>query len=130
MVWSGYAVLMSGKTDSIKLNNILGCLSGSTFVYSEVFKLDFSSASLYSALVTIHPSSIMRKISWYARHASSLVLAKSSIIHFFNSTYSLSCPTTDILNHLEYLIIAYPVDNSHGSYLSSPSIIDVSSSSD
>ncbi|GJV00511.1 hypothetical protein Tco_1329781 [Tanacetum coccineum] len=42
MVWSGYAVLMSGKTDSIKLNNISGCLPGSTFVYSEVFKLDFS----------------------------------------------------------------------------------------
>ncbi|GKD71441.1 hypothetical protein Tco_1325531 [Tanacetum coccineum] len=41
MVWSGYAVLMSGKTDSIKLNNISGCLPGSTFVYSEVFKLDF-----------------------------------------------------------------------------------------
>ncbi|GJV35245.1 hypothetical protein Tco_1407722 [Tanacetum coccineum] len=35
MVWSGYAVLMSGKTDSIKLNNIPGCLPGSTFVYSE-----------------------------------------------------------------------------------------------
>ncbi|GJR37639.1 hypothetical protein Tco_1213323 [Tanacetum coccineum] len=30
MVWSGYAVLMSGKTDSIKLNNIPGCLPGST----------------------------------------------------------------------------------------------------
>ncbi|GKA95808.1 hypothetical protein Tco_0817903 [Tanacetum coccineum] len=41
MVWSGYAVLMSGKTDLIKLNNIPGCLPGSTFVYSEVFKLDF-----------------------------------------------------------------------------------------
>ncbi|GJR63102.1 hypothetical protein Tco_1505264 [Tanacetum coccineum] len=36
---------MSGKTDSLKLNNIPGCLPGSTFVYSEVFKLDFSSAS-------------------------------------------------------------------------------------
>ncbi|GJS75435.1 hypothetical protein Tco_0725316 [Tanacetum coccineum] len=47
MVWSGYAVLISGKTDSItKLNNIPGCLPGSTFVYSEVFKLDFSSASI------------------------------------------------------------------------------------
>ncbi|GJZ26978.1 hypothetical protein Tco_0571231 [Tanacetum coccineum] len=45
MVWSGYAVLMSGKTDSIKLNKIPGYLPGSTFVYSEVFKLDFSSAS-------------------------------------------------------------------------------------
>ncbi|GJU15188.1 hypothetical protein Tco_1143154 [Tanacetum coccineum] len=45
MVWSGYVVLMSGKTDSIKLNNIPGCLPGSTFVYSEVFKLDFSSSS-------------------------------------------------------------------------------------
>ncbi|GJZ84926.1 hypothetical protein Tco_0650265 [Tanacetum coccineum] len=45
MVWSGYAVLMSEKTDSIKLNNILGCLPGSTFVYSEVFKLDISLAS-------------------------------------------------------------------------------------
>ncbi|GKA25530.1 hypothetical protein Tco_0711639 [Tanacetum coccineum] len=45
MVWSGCAVLMSGKTDSIKLNNNLGCLPGSTFVYNEVFKLDFSSAS-------------------------------------------------------------------------------------
>ncbi|GJT06303.1 hypothetical protein Tco_0840765 [Tanacetum coccineum] len=78
MVWSGYAVLMSGKTDSIKLNNIMGCLPGSIFVYMEVFKLDFSSASLHSALVTIIPSSIMRKISWYARHASLLVLAKSS----------------------------------------------------
>ncbi|GJW54486.1 ribonuclease H-like domain-containing protein [Tanacetum coccineum] len=45
MVWSGYAVLMSGKTYSIKLNNIPDCLLGSTFVYSEVFKSDFSSAS-------------------------------------------------------------------------------------
>ncbi|GJV01593.1 hypothetical protein Tco_1335162 [Tanacetum coccineum] len=63
MVWSGYAVLMSGKTDSIKLNNILGYLPGSTFLYSEVFKLDFSSAS-HSVRVTIHPSSIIRKISF------------------------------------------------------------------
>ncbi|GJQ92856.1 hypothetical protein Tco_0003995 [Tanacetum coccineum] len=56
MVWSGYAVLMmSGKTDSIKLNNIPGCLPGSTFVYSEVSKLDFSSASthLKSSLFSI-----------------------------------------------------------------------------
>ncbi|GKA54594.1 hypothetical protein Tco_0753543 [Tanacetum coccineum] len=45
MVWSGYAVLMSGKTDSIKLNKNPGCLPGSTFVYSEVFKLELSSAS-------------------------------------------------------------------------------------
>ncbi|GJQ99320.1 hypothetical protein Tco_0522305 [Tanacetum coccineum] len=45
MVWSGYALLMSGKTNSIKINNILGCLPGSTFVFSEVFKLDFSLAS-------------------------------------------------------------------------------------
>ncbi|GKB59950.1 hypothetical protein Tco_0916136 [Tanacetum coccineum] len=45
MVWSGYVVLMSGKANSIKLNNIPGCLPRSTFVYSEVFKLDFSSAS-------------------------------------------------------------------------------------
>ncbi|GKC06535.1 hypothetical protein Tco_0998145 [Tanacetum coccineum] len=52
MVWSGYAVLMSGKTDSItKLNNIPGCLSGSIFVYSEVFKLDFSSASFLLQLM-------------------------------------------------------------------------------
>ncbi|GJT91240.1 hypothetical protein Tco_1080085 [Tanacetum coccineum] len=65
MVWSGYAVFMSGKTDSIKLNNIPGYLTGSTFVYSEVFKLDFSSASLHSALVTIYLSSIMQKISWH-----------------------------------------------------------------
>ncbi|GKE70172.1 hypothetical protein Tco_1528244 [Tanacetum coccineum] len=64
MVWSGYAVLMSGKTDSIKLNNISGCLRGSTFVYSEVLKLDFSSAS-HLVRVTIHPSSIIRNISWY-----------------------------------------------------------------
>ncbi|GKG17472.1 hypothetical protein Tco_0362429, partial [Tanacetum coccineum] len=65
MIWSGYAVLMSGKTESItKLNNNRGCLPGSTFVYSEFFKLDFSSTSdIYSALVTIHPSSIIRKIS-------------------------------------------------------------------
>ncbi|GJV27293.1 retrovirus-related pol polyprotein from transposon TNT 1-94 [Tanacetum coccineum] len=57
MVWSGYAVLMSGKTDSINLNNNPGCLPGSTFVYSEVFKLDFSSASLhYLVRVTFHPS--------------------------------------------------------------------------
>ncbi|GKB71145.1 retrovirus-related pol polyprotein from transposon TNT 1-94 [Tanacetum coccineum] len=49
MVWSGYAVLMSGKTDLIKLNNIPGCLPGSTFVYSEVFKLYFSLASFHSA---------------------------------------------------------------------------------
>ncbi|GJV60322.1 zinc knuckle CX2CX4HX4C containing protein [Tanacetum coccineum] len=65
MVWDGYAVLMSGKTDSItKLNNNPGCLLGSTFVYSEVFKLDFSLASTYSLVrVTIHPSSIIRKIS-------------------------------------------------------------------
>ncbi|GKB03460.1 hypothetical protein Tco_0831603 [Tanacetum coccineum] len=47
MVWSGYAVLMSGKTDSIKVNNNPGCLPGSTFVYSEVFKLDFSLASTH-----------------------------------------------------------------------------------
>ncbi|GJS58331.1 hypothetical protein Tco_0653115 [Tanacetum coccineum] len=47
MVWSGYAVLMFGKTDSIKLNNIPGCLPRSTFLYNEVFKLDFSSASLH-----------------------------------------------------------------------------------
>ncbi|GJZ19882.1 hypothetical protein Tco_0556472 [Tanacetum coccineum] len=47
MVWSGYAVLVSGKTDSIKLNNISDCLLGSTFVYSEVFNLDlFFSFSL------------------------------------------------------------------------------------
>ncbi|GJR20787.1 hypothetical protein Tco_0969314 [Tanacetum coccineum] len=46
MVWGGYAVLMSGKIDSIKLNNNPGCLPGSTFVYSEVFKLDLSSASV------------------------------------------------------------------------------------
>nr|GEW70248.1 ribonuclease H-like domain-containing protein [Tanacetum cinerariifolium] len=50
MVWSGYAVLMSGKTDSIKINNNPGCLLGSTFVYNEVFKLDFlpSSGSYYA----------------------------------------------------------------------------------
>ncbi|GJX19845.1 hypothetical protein Tco_0222522 [Tanacetum coccineum] len=55
MVWSEYAVLMSGKTYSIKLNNNPGCLPGSTFVYSEVFKLDFSSASthLKSSLFSI-----------------------------------------------------------------------------
>ncbi|GKE24518.1 hypothetical protein Tco_1436030 [Tanacetum coccineum] len=56
MVWGGYAVLMSGKTDSItKLNNNPGCLPGSTFVYSEVFKLEFSSASthLKSSLIPI-----------------------------------------------------------------------------
>ncbi|GKC79777.1 hypothetical protein Tco_1130551 [Tanacetum coccineum] len=47
MVWSKYVVLTSGKTDSTKINNISGCLRGSTFVYSEVFKLDFSSASLH-----------------------------------------------------------------------------------
>ncbi|GJR85751.1 putative reverse transcriptase domain-containing protein [Tanacetum coccineum] len=46
MVWSRYAILMSGKTDSIKLNNIPGCLLGCTFVYSEVFKLNFSFTSL------------------------------------------------------------------------------------
>ncbi|GKF75308.1 hypothetical protein Tco_0224752, partial [Tanacetum coccineum] len=63
MVWGGYTVLISGKTDSIKLNNNPGCLPGSTFVYSKVFKLELSSASLHSALVTIHPSSIFRKIS-------------------------------------------------------------------
>ncbi|GJX44811.1 hypothetical protein Tco_0261487 [Tanacetum coccineum] len=56
MVWSGYAVLMSGKTDSIKLNNNLGCLPGSTFVYDEVFKLDLSPASLRSALATYSSS--------------------------------------------------------------------------
>ncbi|GKC68189.1 hypothetical protein Tco_1100787 [Tanacetum coccineum] len=44
MVWNGYAVLMFGKADSIKINNIMGCLSGNNFVCSEVFKLDFSSA--------------------------------------------------------------------------------------
>ncbi|GKD19975.1 hypothetical protein Tco_1209133 [Tanacetum coccineum] len=99
MVWSGYVVLMSGKTDSTKLNNISGCLLGSTFVYSEVFKLEFSSASLHSALVTIYPSSIMRKISWYAQHASSLVLSKSSYSSSLTSTYSSSCPN-------EYLIIS------------------------
>ncbi|GJT84424.1 hypothetical protein Tco_1058766 [Tanacetum coccineum] len=56
MVWSGHAVLMPGKTNSIiKLNNNSGCLPGSTFVYSEVFKLDFSSASthLKSSLIPI-----------------------------------------------------------------------------
>ncbi|GJT01941.1 hypothetical protein Tco_0823110 [Tanacetum coccineum] len=53
----------SGKTDSIKLRKyILGCLPGSTFVYSEVFKLDLSSVlhlvlyfhllmAMYSSLV-------------------------------------------------------------------------------
>ncbi|GKF65957.1 hypothetical protein Tco_0192474 [Tanacetum coccineum] len=53
MVWSGYAVLMYGRTDSIKLNNNPGCLPGSTFVYSEVFKLDLSSASLHSISCTL-----------------------------------------------------------------------------
>ncbi|GJV39964.1 hypothetical protein Tco_1418404 [Tanacetum coccineum] len=63
MVWSGYAVLMSGKTDSItKLNNIPGCLPGSTFVYSEVFKLDFSSASL--SLMKSSLFSILHLLSW------------------------------------------------------------------
>ncbi|GJZ46468.1 reverse transcriptase domain-containing protein [Tanacetum coccineum] len=47
MVWSGYAVLMSGKTDSIKINSNPGCLPGSTFVYNKVFKLDFSSLSFH-----------------------------------------------------------------------------------
>ncbi|GJT10127.1 hypothetical protein Tco_0857169 [Tanacetum coccineum] len=57
MVWSGYTVLMSGKTDSIKLNNNPSCLPGSTFVYSEVFKLDLSSASLLLGS-SHHPSFI------------------------------------------------------------------------
>ncbi|GJU53988.1 putative reverse transcriptase domain-containing protein [Tanacetum coccineum] len=70
MVWSGYAVLMSWKTDSIKINNNLGCLPGSTFVYNKFFKLDFFFS--FHTLVNIHPWSIMRKISLYARHASSL----------------------------------------------------------
>ncbi|GJQ92249.1 hypothetical protein Tco_0003388 [Tanacetum coccineum] len=61
MVWSGYAVLMSGKTDSIKLNNNPGCLPGSTFVYSEVFKLDFSSASLHRYLVKISAGFALKK---------------------------------------------------------------------
>ncbi|GJZ81863.1 hypothetical protein Tco_0646857 [Tanacetum coccineum] len=68
MVWSGYAVLMSGKTDSIKLNNNPGCLPGSTFVYSEVFKLDFSSASLHvvsSSNSTTSLSSVSICLSWY-----------------------------------------------------------------
>ncbi|GKB37812.1 hypothetical protein Tco_0882754 [Tanacetum coccineum] len=74
MVWSGYAVLMSGKTDSIKLNNIPGCLPGSTFVYSEVFKLDFSSAShsVRHHLVHVHLptlSSIIPKDFLIKRHS-------------------------------------------------------------
>ncbi|GJX09590.1 hypothetical protein Tco_0199449 [Tanacetum coccineum] len=36
MVWGGYAVLKSGKTDSItKLNNIPGFVSRKHFVYSK-----------------------------------------------------------------------------------------------
>ncbi|GKA67987.1 protein FAR1-related sequence 5 [Tanacetum coccineum] len=59
MVWSGYAVLMSGKTDSItKLNNNPGCLPGSAFVYSEVFKLDFSSASFLFHLMHANVSAL------------------------------------------------------------------------
>nr|GEV08687.1 uncharacterized mitochondrial protein AtMg00810-like [Tanacetum cinerariifolium] len=50
MVWSGYAILMPEKTDLIKLKNISGCLPGSTFVYNEVFKLHFSSASLHHSI--------------------------------------------------------------------------------
>nr|GEZ31796.1 ribonuclease H-like domain-containing protein [Tanacetum cinerariifolium] len=47
MMWSGYAVLMYGKTYSIKMNNNSGCLSRSTFVYNEVFKLDFFLSLFY-----------------------------------------------------------------------------------
>ncbi|GKF43386.1 hypothetical protein Tco_0129938, partial [Tanacetum coccineum] len=108
MVWSGYTVLISGKTDSIKINNISGCLPGSTFVYIKVFKLDFSSAPLHSALVTIHPSSIMRKISWYARYASSFVLPKSS--------YSSSLTATILRLVISWL-----------PYLLQPSLLDSSS---
>ncbi|GJW89659.1 hypothetical protein Tco_0167212 [Tanacetum coccineum] len=54
MVWSGYAVLTSGKTDSVtKLNNNPGCLPGSTFVYSEVFKLDFSPAFFSLGIISL-----------------------------------------------------------------------------
>ncbi|GJX12467.1 hypothetical protein Tco_0204225 [Tanacetum coccineum] len=79
MVWSGYAVLMYGKTDSIKLNNIPGCLPGSTFVYSEVFKLDFSSAS-HSVRVTIRPSSIIQKISWTEEKVDSSKALDASLV--------------------------------------------------
>ncbi|GJS75047.1 hypothetical protein Tco_0724928 [Tanacetum coccineum] len=109
MVWSRYAILMSGKTDSIKINNNSGCLPGSTFVYREVFKFDFFLQLLYSILVTIHPSSIMRKISWYARHASLLVLVKSSYSFSLIATYSSSCPN-EYLNISNLLILQIGTD--------------------
>ncbi|GKA00322.1 retrovirus-related pol polyprotein from transposon TNT 1-94 [Tanacetum coccineum] len=69
MVWGGYAVLMSGKTDSIKLNNNPGCLLESTFVYNKVFKLDFSSASLllsssHHPSFVHYPKNFLWKVAW------------------------------------------------------------------
>ncbi|GKD43985.1 hypothetical protein Tco_1268630, partial [Tanacetum coccineum] len=58
MVWSGYAVLMSGKAESIKINKNPGCLPGSTFVYNEVFKLDFSSAFTHLKSVSLLNSAL------------------------------------------------------------------------
>ncbi|GKB47551.1 retrovirus-related pol polyprotein from transposon TNT 1-94 [Tanacetum coccineum] len=51
MVWSGYTILMSGKTDSLKLNNNPGCLPGSTFVYSKVQEkgIDYEESFAYVA---------------------------------------------------------------------------------
>nr|GEY03614.1 hypothetical protein [Tanacetum cinerariifolium] len=60
MVWIGYAVLMSGKTDSIKINNNPG-VSREALLFQQVFKLDFFLQLLHSALVTIHPPSIMKR---------------------------------------------------------------------
>nr|GEV53951.1 retrovirus-related Pol polyprotein from transposon TNT 1-94 [Tanacetum cinerariifolium] len=88
----GLGILKHLKADS---HASLSSLPGSTFIYSEVFKLDFSSASVHSALVP----SILRKIFGYARHASSLVLAKSSYSSSLTVTYSSSCSN-------EYLIIS------------------------
>ncbi|GJU97633.1 hypothetical protein Tco_1326904 [Tanacetum coccineum] len=60
MVWSGYTVLMSGRTDSIKINNNPGCLPRSTFVYSERawFRNIFTN---YGAELTAMLDSIMHK---------------------------------------------------------------------
>nr|GEU32640.1 hypothetical protein [Tanacetum cinerariifolium] len=63
-----------------RLNNIPGCLLGSTFVYSEVFKLHFSSASHHSTLVTVHPAKDFLVISWISHLLQPSLLDSSSLI--------------------------------------------------
>ncbi|GKE24809.1 retrovirus-related pol polyprotein from transposon TNT 1-94 [Tanacetum coccineum] len=90
MVWSGYIVLMSGKTDSIKLNNNPGCLPGSTFVYNEVSKLDFSSASLH---VVSSSNSITSSASILLNGILQLVLASKLPLSFWAEAVATACYT-------------------------------------